>query len=178
MPHPYARRLELTYIDRLALRRFAPGQHHPTLGQGEALAWSEHRPNWILERWSVREHGVTLLGPDPQTLIDPITPDEIRAAVRARLDDWAAWADDPDDPEGLPPRSHQAYIVETMCRALYTMACGELPSKPRAVAWASTTLPEPWRTVVLRSQAWRADTTNDPSTVPEVLRFVHWAAGR
>ncbi len=178
LPHPYAKRLELAYIDGVALRRFAPGQHHPTLGQGETLVWSEHRDNWILERWTVREHGRTLLGPEPHTLIDPIPPDELRAAVRARLRDWAAWADQPDDPDWLLPRSHKAYVVETMCRALYTVACGELVSKPRAVAWAIATLPEPWRTVVIRSQSWRTDTTTDPSIVPEVMQFVQWAAGR
>jgi hypothetical protein len=178
LPHPYSRRLEIAYIDRGALRRFVPGQQYPTLGQGGALAWSEHRPNWILERWTVREHGVPLSGPDPRALIEPITGDDLRAAVCARLPDWAAWADQLDDPDWLLPLSHNAYVVETMCRALYTLACGELASKPRAVAWARATLPEPWRTLVVRSQGWRTDNTTDLSVVPEVRRFIRWAAGR
>src|SRR5206468_610264 len=62
LPNPYANRMEMAYIDRVALKRFAPGLHHPTLGQGEMLAWSEHRDNWIVERWTVRECGVVLLG--------------------------------------------------------------------------------------------------------------------
>jgi hypothetical protein len=66
--------------------------------------------------------------------------------------------------------------VETMCRALYTLASGELSSKRRAVAWAIATLPEPWRLTAERSQAWRADDTLDSTIVPEVMRFVHWAA--
>ena len=65
LPNPYANRLEIAYIDG-ALRRFRPGLRHPTLGQGETLAWSEHYANWILERWAVREYGVTLFGPDPR----------------------------------------------------------------------------------------------------------------
>jgi hypothetical protein len=176
MPNPYANRIELAYIDRVALKRFAAGLRHPTLGQGEVLAWSEHRANWIMERWVVRERGVVLLGPDPQTLIDPIAPDELRAAVRGRLRDWAAWADQPADPDWLLPRSHKAFVVETMCRALYTLARNELLSKPRAIAWALETLPEPWRALVAQSQAWRTDTTTDLSIVPEVMRFVRWAA--
>ena len=176
LPNPYANRMEIAYIDRVALRRFTSGLRHPSLGQGEALAWSEHRDNWILERWTVRERGIVLLGPDPQTLIDPIAPDELRSAVRARLPDWADWADQPDDPDWRLPLSHNAYVVETMCRALYTLARSELCSKPRAVAWALATLPEPWRALVARSQAWRTDTTIDLSIVPEVMRFVHWAA--
>jgi hypothetical protein len=176
LPNPYANRMEIAYIDRAALKRFAPGRRHASLGQGEVLAWSEHRSNWIVERWTVREHGVVLLGPDPRALIDPISSDELRIAVRARLRDWADWADQPDDPDWLLPRSHKAYVVETMCRALYTLAHGAVSSKPRAVAWAIDTLPEPWRATVERSQVWRADATADPTVVSEVMRFVHWAA--
>jgi predicted nucleotidyltransferase len=175
LPNPYANRLEIAYLDRVALRRFVPGQVHPTLGQGETLTWSEHRDNWILERWTVREHGVALLGPAPQTLIDPIPAEEIRRAVRVRLRDWAAWANQPDDPDWRLPRSHKAYVVETMCRALYTLACGALCTKPQAVAWALATLSEPWRSTVERAQAWRTDPTLDPALVPEVRRFVQWA---
>ena len=176
LANPYANRMEMAYIDRTALKRFEPGSRHPTLGQGEALAWSEHGTNWILERWTLREHGVALLGPSPRALIDPIESEDLRAAVRTRLRDWADWADQPDDPDWRLPRRHKAYVVETMCRALYTMARGELPSKERAVVWALQTLPEPWRSTVERSKAWRGDDTVDPTIVPEVMRFVHWAA--
>jgi hypothetical protein len=175
-PSPYANRMEMAYIDRAALKRFEAGRRHPTLGQGEALAWTEHRHNWILERWTVREHGVALFGPEPRTLIDPIAAGELRAAVRARLPDWADWAGQPDDPDWLLPRTHKAYVVETMCRALSTLASGELWTKPRAVAWAVATLPDPWRATVARSRAWRTDSTSDPTIVLEVMRFVLWAA--
>jgi hypothetical protein len=174
-PNRYANRLEIAYIDRAALKHFAPGQRHPTLGQGEVLARSEHRDNWIFERWTVREAGVTLFGPAPHTLIDPIAPEELRIAARSRLRDWADWADQPDDPDFLLPRSHKAYVVETMCRALFTVACSKLASKSRAVTWAAATLPEPWPALVERSQTWRTDRTLDPASVPEVLRFVHRA---
>jgi len=175
-PHTYANRIEITYLDRAAARRFEPGVRHPTLGQGETLAWSEHGANWILERWVVREHGVTLYGPDPKTLIDPIAHGELRTAVRGRLRDWADWAAQPDHPDWRLPRSHKAYVVETMCRAMYTLACGDLASKPRAVAWAIAVFPEPWRSLVERSQLWRADATSDLTLVPEVRRFVEWVA--
>ena len=176
--NPWGKRLEMAYIDRAALRRFTPGLRHPTLGQGETLAWAGHGSNWILERWTAREHGVTLLGPDPQSLIAPVSRDELRAAVRARLPDWDDWANQPDDPAWLLLRRHKAYVVETMCRALYTLACGELSSKQRAGEWAMATLPEPSRSLVERSRTWRTDDTVDPTIVPEVRGFVHWAAAQ
>jgi hypothetical protein len=174
--HTYANRLEIAYVDRAAWRRYRPGLRHPSLGQGETLAWAEHRDNWILERWTVRECGVALLGPEPQALTDPIAAGEIRAAVRARLRDWADWAEQVDDPEWQLPRAHKAYVVETMCRALAARQGGRLLSKPRAVAWALAALPEPWRSTVERSQAWRTDSTVDPAIVAEVRDFVRWAA--
>jgi hypothetical protein len=176
-PNPYANRIELAYLDRAALRQFQTGLSHPTLGQGDKLAWSEHSTNWIFERWTVRRHGIALLGPPPQTLIDPISTADILAATRVRLRDWAAWAQNLSDPEWQAPRrGAAAYVVETMCRARYTLAHAELASKRRAVAWARAVLPEPWRATVARAQAWRADNTTDPAIVAEVIGFVLWAA--
>lgn len=177
LPNRYADQVEIAYIDRTSLRRFQAGVRHATKGRGEKLCWSEHHTNWILERWTLRECGVTLLGPNPQSLIEPVSSTEIRQAVRARLKDWAEWAQNVDEPEWLAPhRGAAAYVVETMCRALYTLAREELSSKREAVHWAIKTLPEPWRTTVERSQEWRTDNTNDASIVPEVLQFVLWAA--
>lgn len=182
LPNKYADRLEGAYVDRLALRRFQPGQRHLTVESESPLRWQEHGYQWKLERWTLREKGITLVGPDPRSLIDPISAQELRDAVRARLRDWVQWAAQPDpewlppEPEWLPPRSHQAYVVETMCRALYTIVFGELVSKRRAVAWAVSELPKPWRTLVESSVAGRADSTPDPATVSHVLRFVEWVA--
>jgi hypothetical protein len=176
LPNRYANRVEIAYVDRQAWMRFVPGRRHPTLGQGETLAWSEHHSNWILERWVVREHGVALLGPPPQALTAPVPAEALREAVRARLGDWDEWANQPEDPDWRLPRGHKAYVVETMCRALYTLARGELASKTRAVAWAIETLPEPWRSTAVRSRAWHGDDTPDRSIVPEVMRFIHWTA--
>src|SRR5206468_9530234 len=102
----------------------------------------------IFERCGLRESGIALLGPEPRSLIDPISAEELRDAARQRVREWATWAADPHDPEWLPPRSHQAYVVETMCRALYTLAFGQRSEERRAVEWAVSELPEPWRGLV------------------------------
>ncbi len=172
--NPYARHLEGSYIDRMALRRFGPGERrHPSIGPDWTFGWADHGADWVLERWIVSERGVTLLGPDPKTLIEPITPSELKAAVWEQLCWWAAL---PDAPDWLLRRSYQAFAVETMCRAHFTLRTDELPSKPRAVAWALGALPEEWRLLTERSRLWREDETLDPNTLPEVMRFVRWAA--
>jgi len=81
-----------------------------------------------------------------------------------------------DDPDWLLPRRHKAYVVETMCRALYALAEGELVSKREAVEWARQALPEPFRSTAESSRQWRSDDTVDASLIPEVRRFVLWAA--
>src|SRR5262249_37854212 len=86
-----------------------------------------------------------------------------RCSMRCKMARWVEWINDPDDSDWLLPRGHKAYVVETMCRILYTLATGELSGKPQSVAWALETLPEPWRTTLERSQVWRNDQTVDLS---------------
>ncbi|HEY7023210.1 MAG TPA: aminoglycoside adenylyltransferase domain-containing protein [Ktedonobacterales bacterium] len=178
LPNRYGDQLEGPYIDHVAARRFQPGERHPTIARTEALLWREHYANWVFERWTLRASGVTLLGPEPQALIDPVSRDEILAAVRSNMVRWVEWNNDPDDPEWLLPRGHKAYVIETMCRILYTLATGALAGKPQSVAWALETLPESWRTTVERSQVWHNDQTVDLSIAPEVAAFVRWTAAR
>ena len=176
LPNKYANRLEGAYIDRASLRRFEPGRRFLTVECETPLRWKEHETSWLIERCGLRESGVALLGPDPRSLIDTISAEELRDAARRRLREWATWAVEPEDPEWLAPRSHQAYVVETMCRALYTLAFGELISKRKAAEWAISALPEPWRTLVEGAVARRTDDSSDPDTIVDVLAFVQWCA--
>ena len=175
LPNQFANRLEGAYIDRASLRRFEPSRRFLTIECETPLRWKEHELSWLIERLVLREKGIALIGPDPKTLIDPISPEELRDAVRLRMREWATWAANPHDPEWLPPRSHQAYVVETTCRALYTLAFGELVSKQKATEWAVSALPGPRRGLVETAVASRADATPDGATIEDVLRFVQWA---
>lgn len=175
---PFADQIEIAYLDGTALRRYESGRRHPTLGRGETLAWSEHGSNWVIERWVLRAHGAALFGPPPAALVDAITPADLQEAVRARLPDWAAWANRADDPEWSLHKGHKAYVVETMCRALYTLANGEYCSKRRARAWALEHVPDPWRATIERAGEWRNDPSFDHSLNPEVRALVLWVAAQ
>lgn len=95
-------------------------------------------------------------------------------AVRQRLQDWEQWANQPDDPDWLLPQSHQAYVIETMCRALSTLELGVMLSKRQAIAWALSHLTEPWRSTVALSQSWHASDAVDLSRSGEVMAFIRW----
>lgn len=176
--NPYAQRLEAAYVDQYSLRVYQPDQSFPTLSQGlgEALTWQVHGLNWLLERHIVREAGVTLLGPNPKSLIDPIPPDDLRRASASRMADWAEWAQDKDDPEWMLPLAHKAYAIETMCRALYTVEHAAVASKRESARWCLETLPEPWRGLAARAQTWRREKKVDLSVNPEVQAFILWTA--
>src|SRR5213593_4874240 len=178
LPNPYADRLEGAYIERASLRRFEPGREFLTIECETPLRWKEHETSSLIERYVLREKSVALLGPDPKSLIDLISSEELRAGIRRRLHEWATWAANPHDPEWLPPRSHQAYVVETMCRALYTLTFGELVSKRMAAEWARKALPEQWSALVASLVAVRADAAEAPATIPDVLGFVEWVSER
>lgn len=168
---------EVYYLDRQSLRSHQPNQPMVRVEPGYGIYRTEERPNWVVERWTVREQGITLVGPDPQTLIDPISRQEIRAAASgellARLQNWS---DGTWPLSELARRGAQGFDVETACRALYTISTGKLCPKQQAVAWALAHLPAEWRTLIEWSQRVSKDRTVDDSRVEEVLGFLRWAA--
>ena len=76
----------------------------------------------MILRSNLYERGITLAGPAPQTLIDPVTPDDLRQATLAILHGWA----EPllADPAQIISHGYQAYIVLTLCRMLHTLQYG------------------------------------------------------
>lgn len=172
----FGRIYEVSYVDRAALQRFADGERrHPTVGADWPFTRAGHPENFIIERWIVREHGITVYGPEPETLIDPITPDELRAAVVALFRTWRAeWSENP--PELFATRHYQAFAVETVCRAHFTFRTGGISTKTEAAQWALRELPEPWRSLVAWSRGNRTDETADPARLPDIGKFIRWAA--
>jgi len=165
---PYATWIEGSYIPRRALQRYDPNNaHHPTIGVDWPFQVGLHGRNWIIERHIVREHGVVVWGPSPQTLIDPVSLGELRAAVCEQLK--SRWQSQLDEPEWLRPRDYQAFAVLTLCRALYTLHEGMTSSKPRAAAWAQEAYPR-WKPMIERALTWRSEHENDDLT--ETMAFL------
>lgn len=174
---PFAGRLEGSYIPLRALRRYDPlDTVHPTIGIDWEFGLGPHKTNWILERHILREHGRALVGPPPRDLIDPVAPDDLRAATREMLlGFWAQQLEGPE-PDWLRTREYQAFAILTMCRALQTIAEGTVASKRAAADWAKCALDPAWIPLIDRALAWRHDHTPDDMT--EMLRFVAWAVER
>jgi aminoglycoside adenylyltransferase-like protein/nucleotidyltransferase-like protein len=152
---PWATELEGSYIPRNALRRYDPTHaRHPHIDRGDSsLRIEQHYSDWVIQRHILREHGVIMAGPAPHTLIDPISPGELRRAVRELFHEW--WAPMLHDSTRLHHAGYQVYAVLTMCRILYTFQHGTVVSKPVAARWAQETLGERWAALIERALAWR-----------------------
>jgi nucleotidyltransferase-like protein len=88
----WAVELEGSYISKQALRRYdLENAIHPNIerGRGERLKMAQHDEVWNVHRHILRERGITILGPDPKTLIDPLTPNDLKHAMLSALNGWA-----------------------------------------------------------------------------------------
>ncbi len=64
---PWAIQLEVSYIPKDALRRYEPPNNkHPHMDRGtdEHLHIMQHDSDWIVQRYVLLKHGITIIGPD------------------------------------------------------------------------------------------------------------------
>jgi hypothetical protein len=174
---PWATELEGSYISQRALRRYDPSQAtHPNIerGAGERLKMAYHHADWIVHRYILRERGITLVGPPPQTLIDPISPTDLRQAMISMLPAWAA----PllQNAATIQARGYQSFFVLSLCRVLYTLHTGTVVSKRAAARWAQEALGERWVSLIERAWAGRLSPEGDASAeyIQETLEFIRY----
>lgn len=150
---PWAIQLEGSYIGQRALRRYDPTHAlHPNIerGLGQRLKMVHHDAAWVTHRYIVRERGITVVGPAPHTLIDPISPTDLRQAMLSILPGWTTRI--LDAPAHIKARGYQSYTVLSLCRVLYTLHYGKVVSKSTAARWVQATLNQQWTPLIER--AW------------------------
>ena len=173
----WAIQLEGSYISRRAIRRHDPTHAmHPNIerGSSERLKMTRHDEDWVIHRHILRERGITLTGPAPRTLIDPVTPDELREAMLPVLNGWFALI--PDNPAQIKSRGYQSYTVLSLCRILYTLRFGAVVSKPVAARWAQQTLDQRWAPLIERAWVGRqnAGLEAEENDIKETIGFINY----
>jgi predicted nucleotidyltransferase len=176
-----ATQLEVSYIPKRALRRYdLPNVVHPRLdrGRGETLFMMRHGADWVVQRYLIRERGVALIGPDPSTLIDPVSPDDLRRAMLELLPEWLA----PmlENPPRVRTRGYQSFIVLSTCRILYTIEHGDVLSKSAAALWGQTKLGVRWAPLIRAAWLGRQNHAAAPvaEDLSETWAFIRYAIER
>ena len=153
-PEHWARHLEGSYppVDELRTLE-ALGRPWLYIDHGHSeMEWSTHC-NTEVVRWSLRERGITLTGPEPKTLVDEVGADVLRARMLRDIDrllpsmeEWVsldiAWA--------------QRYAVTTFCRMLRTLDSGRITSKKAALLWGRDNLDPQFSELIQRTLDGRA----------------------
>lgn len=170
--------VEGSYFPAQALRLHDPSDaRHPALRTDGSFGIDGHCSEWIVQRHVIREKGIVWSGPDPETLIEPISSRELRRAVIRLLHEW--WEPQLTEPFRLADSEYQAYAVLTMCRALYTIRHGTVVSKPVAGQWAKKELDKRWAALIDLALAWRHGVSmEEMSSVIDFIRFTLGAVDR
>jgi Domain of unknown function (DUF4111)/Nucleotidyltransferase domain len=178
LPAPWAQHLEGSYVPREVLRRSDPDRRPLLyLDNGATELKLDDHDNTAVVRWSLREHGVVLAGPDPRELVDPITADELRAEMRWAIGLWQEWFRSIDSID----RRALAVAVLTHARILHTVAIGEVTSKRAAGEWALQALDPEWAPLIRwaledRPDPWtKVHEPADPALLRRTLQFNDYA---
>lgn len=129
----------------------APARCYPFwyLNHGaDALVRSEHDNSQVV-RWTLREHGVHLSGPDITTLVNTVTRDqlckEVRETMMLAINTGLA----------MPMFTYQAFWVGLFCRILHTLEIGKITSKKEAMSWAQESLDDEWQALIDKALSLR-----------------------
>jgi Domain of unknown function (DUF4111)/Nucleotidyltransferase domain len=178
---PWAAKLEAVYVPEQALRRGAPtGAQYPVLERGRPLVMDHLESGWSVQRYTLREHGLAVAGPEPRTLLDAVDPNDMRRAGSAIAGIWLEKARaDPSWLTWFRQRESQAFVLLTLCRLLYTLETGAVASKPGAARWAQQAVGPRWGGLIERALAGQHDRTEIPEReADETVAFIQHTVDR
>lgn len=114
---------------------------------------STHDNQWHV-RWILRERGITLVGPKPETILQSIPSEELSNEIKtAMLQIMKFFEDEINGPlTFFNSRFGQSFTVLTYCRMLHTLQTGTVQSKKAGMQWAKQVVDPKW--VKLIDQAW------------------------
>lgn len=147
---PWAQHLDGSYFPKEVLKLPPqPSKQLWYLDNGSSELVKSTHCNTLVVRWGVREHGVTLAGPSPKTLVDPVPVDKLHDEIREVISEWGE--EILSNPERFNNRFYQSFIVLSYCRMLHDLQTGSIGSKHTGAEWAKTHLDPSWRGLIDRT---------------------------
>ncbi len=169
----WAKKLEGGYVPLADLRRHNPNAG-PFLFINEGQIYQAGLgADWAIQRHFLRTRPSTIVGPSLAAHIDPVSPEQIRDAVRLLFREW--WMPMLDRPDQLGREDYRAFAVLTMCRALRLVGTGDMVSKPEAARWALEAVDARWHPAIRQAMAWKPGL---PAPTVDDVRAMIMATGR
>jgi predicted nucleotidyltransferase len=143
------------------------------------MHWSTHC-NTEDVRWTLRERGITLTGPDAREFVCEVPPAMLRTKMRQLIDNFLpelfSWTN-------FDLAWTQRYAVTNICRMLYTLDTGEVTSKRAGLEWAKLNLPPKWHALLQqvlddRELGWDPDDPPRDGSVQETIALLEYAKNR
>lgn len=161
-------RIEVAYQSMRGLRAFRT-ERSPMgiISPGEPIHLVDAGVEWLMNWYFVLDHGVTLAGPPPETIIAPVPHELFVEAARDYAREWSKRI------HGATNQRGESYAILSVCRALYTHHTGEPVSKLRAARWMQVRYPA-WSDLIEMALERRvsADDNGPVDTFNETVRFV------
>ncbi len=149
----WAKKLEGGYVPLADLRRHDPNAG-PFLFINEGQIYQAGLgADWAIQRHFLRTRPSAIVGPSLAEHIDPVSPEQIREAVRLLFREW--WVPMLERPDQLGREDYRAFAVLTMCRALRLVTTGDMVSKPEAARWALDAVDDRWHPAIRLAMAWK-----------------------
>lgn len=176
----WAQHLDGSYVPQAVLKCYN-GTAQPLLyldNGSDHLVRSNH-DNTQVVRWVVRERGITLAGPHPHMLIDPVSTEALRQEVSATMQEWGQELI--ANPDKMDNRWYQPFVVLSYCRMLHTLQTGRVESKRAGAQWAQSELDPGWAGLIQRAWAERPDPSvkiglkADPDDFKRTFDFIAYA---
>jgi hypothetical protein len=177
-PGHWTHHLEGSYAPKPQLETLATiGQAWLYVDHGwREMQWSTHC-NTEDVRWTLRERGIALAGPDSREFVSEVPTERLRSQMRLRIEsflpDLLSWTT-------FDIAWTQRYAVSSLCRMLYTLHFGEVASKPAALEWAKQHLEATWHDLIQQVIEDRPLPWNDPprpGSVDATIAFARYAKG-
>jgi predicted nucleotidyltransferase len=151
---PWAQRLDGSYFPKEILRRQdLPDEELWYLDNGHREMVRSTHCNTLVVRWVLREHGVTLAGPAPNALVDPVEAALLCREIFEVITDWGDAI--LQNPDRYNNRIYQSFIVLSYCRMLHSLHTRRVASKRAGVEFAKAKLDPRWNGLIDRTWAGR-----------------------
>lgn len=151
---PWAQRLDGSYFPKGILRRQdLPEVELWYLDNGHRSMVKSTHCNTLVVRWVLREHGVTLAGPAPKSLVGPVEDKMLRKEIYEVITEWGE--EILQNPERYNNRFYQSFIVLSYCRMLHSLHTGRVGSKRAGADFAKANLDLRWIGLIDRTWTGR-----------------------